>query len=105
MKVYRVENKQHRGPYQPGITEKWMDEKPYHNKETFMVEFGVEFLNDRQPGEMFYCGFLDLSQLCNWFSFSELAKLRKLGFIVRIVDAHRIIHSSENQTVFSRIMK
>lgn len=105
VKIYRVEDKYHRGPYQPGISLKWMDKTPYHCKETFMAEFGTEFLHDRQPGEMFFCGFTSLDQLRSWFSLSELKKLKKLGFHVVKLTAHRIIHTSENQTVFSRIMK
>lgn len=80
MIVYRVQDKNGRGPWKPGFSHKWVEVRPDHdNLLPWYVEFGRV---DRHAviGMAIGSACVSLDQLRRWFTPSEYAKLRKLGY-------------------------
>lgn len=109
--IYRIQDADGRGPYKPGMSEKWTDKENWHYKKfmtnlpPFMDEFGPSIIDEinelfEVEGGAFGCGFRTMEQLHKWFSKSEQQRLKTLGYhIVKIVPK-KIIRSSDKQTVF-----
>lgn len=109
--IYRIQDADGRGPYKPGMSYKWIDKDENHYKgkftdlPPFMDEFGYGVIDEmkhimRVNGGAFGCGFLNMEQLHNWFSPTELEKLAALGYKIVKISAKKILRSSDRQTVF-----
>lgn len=86
--IYRVENKQGRGPYQGGVP----NYLKYHDRNTAKrpvprLDEGIE----RTPFPEEICGFMTLDQVNNWFSPHDLKKLRENGYELKRVLVENII--------------
>lgn len=101
--VLRVQHLDGRGPFRPGITTLWIDQGRPTYQPTWMEEFGHDLITARGiPGAYHGTGVRTLDQLCRWFSSSERAKLRGLGFAVARMNADRVLAESPHQLVFAR---
>ena len=108
--IYRIQDKDGRGPYKPGMSIKWCDEEghysgDYTNLPPFMDEFGPSVLDELNliisvSGGACGCGFRSMEELHNWFSPTELERLKALGYSIVRIEAKKIIRSSHRQTVF-----
>ncbi len=109
--IYRIQDKDGRGPYKPGMSIKWCDEEDGNYKGDFtrlppyMDEFGWDLIDEMQNhmnqyGGAFGCGFRSMEELNKWFSAREQEKLKMLGYSIVKIPATKIIRSSTNQTVF-----
>jgi len=104
MHIYRVQDKDGRGPWRPGLSIKWVEDRPDHdNLKPYMMEWPefnahAEINNDEHCG----CGCTTVEQLRRWFTETEYNRLRILGFKAVKMNADRILRSSEKQTVFTR---
>lgn len=107
--IYRIQDKDGRGPYKPGWSHVWTEFRCLidgESKPVFTDEFPsiLDKINLRfdTVGGHFGCGFKTLSQLHSWFTQSEITKLADYGYHIVKMDADEIMASSDNQTVFWR---
>lgn len=107
--IYRIQDKDGRGPYKPGFSKHWSDpdarcliKAPLFA--TYMDEF-PEVLNKigkhfMAYGGHFGCGFRTTQQLHIWFTDEELQKLKQYDYRVVIIIPDAVLAESENQLVF-----
>lgn len=102
MKIYRVQDKYGRGPFQIEISHLWKSPE-FIRPPTFMEEFGTDFLH-KIDFEMphFGCGVDSPGALRQWFHIDEVPRLRGLGFDVVVLAECKRIKKSKNQIVFKR---
>lgn len=106
MKVYRIQDREGRGPFRPGMSKFWASEgfedgiKPLP---TFAEEFGPDIV-DRlgRPGEWFGSAVRTREDINRWFSKAERERLHTLGYKLVRLSVDRILAESENQLVFAR---
>lgn len=99
--VYRVQDRNGRGPYKPGMSHRWSDGEE-RGRLSIQDEFGWGFLQHQSPGEAIGCGFRSVEQLLSWFSDEELRKLYAMGYRVVAMRVDRILEESDRQCVFVR---
>lgn len=102
MTVYRIQNAQGRGPFKPGLPNRWVRMRDdLANLHPWPMEFGLRILNfaGRQPVG---CGCQTIAQLQRWFIPREYRKLLRLGYRAVTLDECTIIAASEIQCVFFR---
>lgn len=100
--IYRVQDKEGRGPWRPGFSHKWVRPRPDHdNLPPWLFEFGRV---DRQLlyGEHAGSGCMTLDQLRRWFTKKEYKTLLKYGYQAVSMEVNRILAQSEIQCVFGR---
>lgn len=105
-RVYRVQDANGRGPYQPGFSRQWADEDFAPGMmalPTWMEEFGSDLITRLgRPGEHYGSAVRSVEKLSEWFSPTEQRRLAALGFIPVALRANRILAESKNQLVFAR---
>lgn len=105
VRVYRVQDAEGRGPFRPGFSHWWVEERPDHDN---LVPWMQQFGHDAIPrsgwpfGKHFGCACRTLEQLRRWFTASEYATLQRFGFQAVSMDAARVLHESEIQLLFQR---
>ena len=102
MKLFRIEDRERRGPYRPGCSALWSDIEGPPPPPPWAAEFGICILAQVQPGENMQCGFKTETQLRRWFTPAEIYKLQLLGYRIVEAEATRIIAESKHQVVFIR---
>lgn len=99
--IYRVQDKDGRGPFKPGFTKRWTDYNGPLTPPTFLEQFGPVHRN-ALPGEHVGCGCRSLQQLRLWFTPKEMKWLLKHGYQIVKLDVVRILAESDSQLVFAR---
>lgn len=100
--VYRVQDREGRGPWRPGLSDRWVEPRPDHkNLQPWFVEFGPQIIG-RWADRNYGCACASLDQLRRWFSLSEYATLRLLGFQAVQMRVDRVLAESDRQLVFAR---
>lgn len=100
--IYRVQDKDGRGPFKPGFSHKWaIPRYEQKNLPTWAEEFGIKSLS-MNFGYHVGCGCLTLDQLRRWFAQDEYAALLRLGYRAVKMDADRILAQSDVQCLFER---
>jgi hypothetical protein len=106
MTVYRVQDKDGRGPFRPGMTAQWLDAEPKAHQDRLQAwtqQFGFkQICQRRKPEEAMGCACDSLNQLRLWFSETEMKELKKLGYQVVKLEADRVLGHSAEQVVFVR---
>lgn len=105
IRVYRVQDKDGRGPYKPGVTKLWIGEVSNEREKKFLSwidEFGLRILDGIMPDEYVGCGFENKDQFKKWFMLDERKRLGALGYKLVEMEANRILAKSETQLVFAR---
>lgn len=104
IKVYRVQNGDGRGPFQPGITNQWID---YLVDKSHLLPWFQEMPADliarvlSQPGHKgTACATKD--QLREWFNAAEYHRLAILGFHAVMLNVDEIYYEGEYQLLFGR---
>ena len=101
--VYRIQDKDGRGPFKPGFAHKWVQDRPdCENLHSFLVEFGWEVLDMRFTWEGIGSACRTKQQLRRWFIEKEYRKLKKLGYQAVELEASRVLAESDIQLVFTR---
>lgn len=103
--VFRVQDNDGRGPWKPGFSICWVDDRPeeeYAALVPWTVEFGREPLQKRIIGMHIGCGCRTLGQLRRWFTPREYSKLLRYGYQAVGMQAGRILAESKIQCVFER---
>lgn len=105
VRVYRVQDAEGRGPFRPGFSHWWVEERPDHDN---LVPWMQQFGHDAIPrtgwpfGKHFGCACRTLGQLRRWFTASEYTTLQRFGFQAVSMEADRVLHESEIQLLFQR---
>lgn len=102
MTIYRIQDKDGRGPWRPDFSHRWVEDRDDHdNLPPWPLEFG-NALARRRNGMHVGCGCLTLEQLRRWFTASEYKTLTDFGFKAVQMQANRILAQSNIQCVFER---
>jgi hypothetical protein len=100
--VLRIQDPDGRGPWKPGFSRQWVEERPDHeNLPPWFVEFGRV---DRLVlvGDHVGSACRTLEQLRRWFTPGEYATLLRLGYRAVRLRVGRILAESNRQCVFGR---
>lgn len=100
--VFRVQDAEGRGPWRPGFSHVWVEDRPDHDN---LVPWFVEFGDVRQRaiyGMAMGSGCRSLEQLRRWFTPTEYAKLLTLGYQAVQMKTGLILAESDIQCVFQR---
>lgn len=101
MTVYRVQDKQGRGPWKPGFSHQWVEDREDHeNLPPWVLEF-PRIIEKFRRGFVYGCGCTTLNKLRRWFTESEYQKLVKLGYRAVKMEAI-VLGESDIQCVFER---
>ena len=105
--IYRIQDAAGRGPFKPGFTDTWLEDRSdadYKRLKPSFVEFPGILGTMHMLAANYFCGSgcLSLDQLRLWFTPTEYATLRKLGYQAVQLDADRIVARSDVQCVFAR---
>jgi|SRR6185503_6191450 len=101
--VYRVQDSDGRGPWKPGFSARWVEDRPEEEFATLLpwpVQFGM--LRRSSARMSMGCGCKSLEQLRRWFTKSEYSTLRGFGYIAVKLNADRVLAESDIQCVFER---
>lgn len=103
--VFRVQDRDGRGPWKPGFSEKWIDDSrtdaEYEALKPGPLEFG-DVARQAIYGMHLGYGCESLEQLRRWFTEQEYRTLRRHGYRAVKIEVGRILASSELQCVFER---
>lgn len=100
--IYRIQDKDGRGPFKPGFSHKWTEDRPDHmNLVPWALEFG-NVLRGSIRGMSIGCGCTTVEQLKRWFTQSEYSKLLTFGYRAVKMDVGRVLGESNIQCVFER---
>lgn len=99
--VVRVQARDGRGPYRPGLTARWADPDGVDHP-PIMVEFGMAWRSEIPAGWHAGCAFRDATQAARWFSPTECARLDALGFSLVMLTGCRVLRESERQLIVMR---
>lgn len=101
MLIYRVQDKNGRGPFRPGLTDRWNKKstRDFSNLKPSIEEFRRLFSRtDLIP--YLGTGCLTHKQLKGWFKESEMEVLQSMGFQAVEIIAEKVLAQSEIQCVF-----
>jgi hypothetical protein len=104
-RVYRVQDTEGRGPFRPGFSHWWVEERPDHdNLVPWMQQFGHDAISRTgwPFGKHFGCACSTLDQLRRWFTESEYATLQRFGFQAVSMEVACVLRESEIQLLFQR---
>lgn len=101
-RVYRIQDKDGRGPWKPGFSNQWVEDRPEHDVllpwYRTMGHVHLQAIYGAHMGSA--CRSLD--QLRRWFTPTEYSKLLTLGYQAVSMEAGRILGDDGNQVVFER---
>lgn len=101
--VYRIQDKDGRGPWKPGFSHNWVEDREDHdNLIAAHQQFGMNAINKILYGEHSGTGCLSIKQLRRWFTKSEYKKLLRYGYKAVKMEVNRTIASSNIQVLFGR---
>ncbi len=98
--IYRIQDKDGRGPFKPGLSIFWAD----HDKNAeILPPWYLEFPDlVFESGYHYGVGCETREQLQRWFTKNEYEKLLMLGYHSVMIDACEIVASSDIQCVFRK---
>jgi len=101
--IYRIQDKDGRGPYKPGKSHEWLDEDNIgETQPSVFDQFGMNWQKGALYGQYVGCAFRNIDQLYIWFSPTELRRLMAKGYRIVSMDDVTILRESANQCVFVR---
>jgi hypothetical protein len=105
MKIYRIQDSDGRGPFKPGFSIKWSEDKSkawYLKMRGWVEEFGVDILRRQLIGSYVGSGCLTKGQLREWFTAKEYATLLSLGHEAVEVEVDRLLAQNQTQCVWEK---
>lgn len=101
--IYRVQDKEGRGPFRPGFTKHWIDaESEQHWQQDVISAFGLAWRDEIPRGWSCGCACLTLEGVGKWFLPVERKRLAEFGYSLVRMDADRMIRSNADQVIFAR---
>lgn len=105
-RIYRVQCAAGRGPYRPGITEKWADMRYNGNCPTIFEDFGMDIVGCieayHRAGYHVGCAFKSPQHCALWFGKRERKKLKKLNYNLVAFYPDAVIKESAQQLFIGR---
>jgi len=98
--VFRVQDADGRGPWKPGFSHRWVEDRPDHEN---LIPWFNEFGDVRERaiyGMVMGCGCRTLDQLRRWFTPSEYKTLLGFGYQAVKMQIGRVLAESDIQCVF-----
>jgi hypothetical protein len=102
VRIYRIQGSDGRGPFRPGLTEKWIGEPRWDERPSIMEEFDMAKVIAKVGNRHMGCGFRTTDQLRTWFDVNERSKLARMGFHIVTMTVDEIVAESPIQLVFAR---
>lgn len=100
--VYRIQDKDGRGPWKPGFSATWVEYRQDHeNLKPWGYEMGPIHENATDD-EFVGCGCRTIEQLRRWFTLSEYKTLLTSGYRAVKMDIKRSLGDSKTQCLFTR---
>lgn len=100
--VYRIQDAEGRGPFNPGQTKTWsIMRDDLENLRPWTEQFGIWML-DEAKGKHMGCGCTTLAQLRRWFIPREYRTLVKRGYNAVELQECEVLAESNIQCVFTR---
>ena len=102
--VYRVQDSHGRGPYKPGFSQTWVEDRPdLDNLLPYFIEMpNVLSGRPRLDPSHIGCACKTIEQLERWITKSEYLTLRQYGYQAMRLVVDEILGESETQCVFER---
>ena len=100
-KIYRIQDREGRGPYKPGETELWQD-KEGEALPPLPIPAILKFRRSIPKDHHMGFGFQSMEQLRNWFSDGEISRLYYRGFQIVSMGATGILMKDGKQVLFHR---
>ena len=101
--VFRVQDKDGRGPWKPGFSAKWVVPRRDHDNLPPMYEEFKQIEAQMIPGKAVYGSACPtIKKLRRWFTKKEYAKLKQYGYHAMMMRVDNILAMSEVQLVFAR---
>lgn len=97
--LYRVQDKEGRGPYRPGFSHRWLDRKPNYAKRP-AIQDDLTCLEFRYLDGFYGCAAKSIDQLRDWFSPGESTRLARFGYRVITFCPDEVVAETEYQVVF-----
>lgn len=100
--VLRVQDRFGRGPYRPGMSQRWRDYDNGADCPPWWEEIGEDMAAAHAAlpqGLHIGCAFLFRSQLDDWFNVKEQRALDRLGYRLVAIKADRILYSTPTQVL------
>jgi hypothetical protein len=108
MIIYRVQDSEGRGPWRPGFSDKWVEDRDdYGALPPWPIEFPglhAELTASLVMGKHVGCGCVSLEQLRRWFRPTEIRTLKRYGYHAVQMQVSRILAASDSQCVFERMV-
>ena len=107
MKIYRIQDRDGRGPFKPGFSKEWCDDNFTGGRialPTWMEEFGPDAIDRlaHQDERYFGSAVRTMKQLAAWFSPTECQRLADFGYQVAAIQGGRIMAESKYQLLIAR---
>lgn len=102
MRVFRIQDATGRGPYRPGVSDRWKDVGHDKRNLPFYIETNPELMLRRKIGENWACAFKDVDQASQWFTADECLRMEALGYRFVRLKADRVILDTPTQLVVAR---
>ncbi len=94
MKVFRIQDKDGRGPFKPGFSTKWVEDRPDHiNLKPWMIDFNG-LPKGAIDGMVMGVACKTIEQLKRWFTQTEYSTLLNYGYRAVIIDATVLVESN-----------
>jgi hypothetical protein len=100
--IYRVQDRNGRGPWKPGFSHKWIDVSRTSLPPTIAEDFGHEAYQRIPAGFHVGCGVRSPIALHAWFTKSEAKRLDFFGYYVAELEVDWIMAESATQLLFAR---
>lgn len=100
-RVFRIQDKDGRGPFRPGFSKMWLDEDIGDRVAlpSWIEEFGADAFAQAPGGSCGFSAVRTINKIRDWFTDTERQRLYGFGFyLVEVPDAH-VIRESEHQVL------
>lgn len=104
MNVYRVQDVEGRGPWRPGFSEQWAEDRTaaeYATMKPLLADF-PDIQSRFRKGLHYGCACTSIAMLRRWIRIGEWRTLQDFGFICMRFDDVKVIAKSERQIVIER---
>lgn len=100
--IFRVQDREGRGPFKPGFSHRWVEERADHANLMPAVADLLRARSQVAPGAHLGCGCRTLDDLRRWFTASEYTKLQRLGYRAVRMEVRRVLVDLPAQCIFER---
>ena len=100
MKVYRLQDENGRGPFKPGFTRYWAENRD--RPLDIISAFGLSWRAEIPRGWAVGCACRSLQELDRWFSLTERERLFDMGYRIVALKPDMILREGDGQVIIAR---